>query len=842
MDAGHDGRIDQLFERALDIDGPERERWLDRECAGEPALRREVERLLALAGGDDDLVAPVRAFAAEAIEAAEGGGLGPGETLGAYTVVGRLGHGGMGDVLLAERTDGSFEKRVAIKILPSAASSPEAVARFEQERRILGRLSHPHIAHLLDGGVDRRGLPYLVLEYVEGEPIDRYCDRRSAPLEERLRLVVEIAAALQDAHRNLVVHRDIKPSNVLVTGDGDVKLLDFGIAKLLDESLDRGLTRTDGRPMTPTYASPEQVNGAPITTASDVYQLGLLLYELVTGLRPQASRTSSLAELVELVCRHEPAPPSRAALADGEPSAVERAALRGTTPARLARRSRRDLDAIVARALAKEPERRYAAVTDLAADLERYLEGRPVRARRASFGYRLRKWVRRNAALAAAAGVAALLTLGYAVAVTLQARVIERQRARAELEAGKAAEVESFVLGLFESADPEVSGGREVTARELLERGSERVDRELAGQPEIQARMWSALGEIEGQLGLLGEGRALLERALELQIRLYGERHLEVAESLARLGQIDRLGGDWSASREALERSLAIRRALGEGDSVGHARTLAALGIAEHTLGNKERAEELFRASLEIHRRRGSPAGIAVGLNNLGGLLADRGDHRGAEATFREALELNRRVYGDRHPRVALNLTNISFALRRQGRAAQAVAPLAEAVAIDREVYGGDHVIVARLLAVLGIARQEAGDLVGAEECFAEALPVLAARLPAGSTKLADARLGLGQLRIRQGRFAEAEPIVRRALAAHRAALGPKHLRVGRALVWLGRSLAGQGRDEEAIDAWCEGLPLLSEGLDAALIEETRAELDRRGVAPVAPSGATAGS
>ncbi|HSM15348.1 MAG TPA: serine/threonine-protein kinase, partial [Thermoanaerobaculia bacterium] len=552
MEPDRDARIDQLFEQALDLPEARRGAWLAEQCGGDEALRAEVERLLELAGGEvDGLLGPVRAFASEIVEGSEEG-ISIGDEIGAYTIVGRLGRGGMGVVWLGERTDDAFDHRVAIKVLAGVRSSSEAVRRFEQERRILARLKHPHIAHLVDGGVDRRGLPYLVLEHVEGEPVDVYCDRHRLPIEQRIRLVVEIATALQAAHRSLVVHRDIKPSNLLVTAEGDVKLLDFGIAKLLDPELeDADLTDLDGRPMTPTYASPEQVNAEPITTASDVYQLGLLLYELVTGRRPQAARTSSLAELVELVCRHEPMPPSRAVVAAEEGDETERsAALRGSTPARLARRFRPDLDAVVARALAKDPEQRYETAAELAADLERFLGGRPVHARRATFGYRASKWLRRNAALAAAGGVAALLTVGYAVAVTIQARAIDRQRVRAEVEAAKAAEVERFVLGLFQSSDPEQSLGREVTARELLERGTEQAERELAGQPEVQARLWSALGEIHGELGEIDEACDLVRRALAQQLALPGDHRREIADSRQRLGMLERSLGNWPAARE----------------------------------------------------------------------------------------------------------------------------------------------------------------------------------------------------------------------------------------------------------------------------------------------------
>jgi serine/threonine-protein kinase len=837
MGPNRDARVDQLLERALELDAPARTAWLAIECAGDDALRHEVEQLVELSAREvDDLIAPVRALAADVVES-DDGGLGPGERIGSWTVVDRIGRGGMGVVHLAERADGSFEKRVAIKVLPNAASSREAVLRFEQERRILGRLSHPHIAQLVDGGVDARGLPYLVLEYVEGEPVDVWCDRRRAPIDQRLRLVVEIATALQAAHRNLVVHRDIKPSNLLVTAEGDVKVLDFGIAKLLDpDSEDAALTRTDGRPMTPTWASPEQVAGAPITTASDVYQLGLLLYELTTGLRPQASRTSSLAELVDLVCRHEPLAPSRAVLVDaGDASAGHRAELRASTPAKLARRLRPDLDAIVACALAKEPDRRYASAAALAEDLERFLDGRPVRARRATLGVRAGKWIRRNPGLAAAGALAALLTVGYAVAVTLQARAIERQRQRAEVEAAKAAEVERFVLGLFESSDPGVALGREVTARELLERGVERIDSDLAGQPEVQARLWSALGEIHGNLDLVAEGRELVERALDQQRRLDGGRHPEVAASLRRLGTLLVAEDRAPEAVAALEQSLALRRELDGPDAPELARTLAALGAARRRAGDLGGAERDYLESLEIHRRRQDLEGIAAGLTNLGALYYSRHDLARAAEYDRQALELHRRLHGEHHPSTATSLTNLGMVTRRAGQIDAGIELLARALELHRELYGEDHFNTLWTAVELAMARMQKEDLAGADEILGSVAPKLMSRLGPSDVRSSDVALGFGQLRARQERFAEAESLLATAETGLVARFGAHHVRVARARLWLGRSLAGQGRHADAAALWRRALEALPEGDPAT--DKLRAEIERAaGEAGTTPS------
>ncbi len=829
MDPKRLAEIDALFAAALELAPEERERFLARRCAGDEALRREVAALLAQSGeGVEALVAPVRAFAGGLPASADE--LEPGTTIGAWRVLAPLGRGGMGAVYLGERSDGAFAQRGAIKILPSAASTPQAIARFELERRILAGLSHPHIAHLIDGGVDPRGLPYLVLEHVAGRPVDAHCDERRASVEERLRLVIEIARAVSAAHRNLVVHRDLKPSNVLVTAEGVVKLLDFGIAKLIDpERGDPALTAVEARPMTPSFASPEQVRGEPITTASDVYQLGLLLYELLTGRRPQAATSGSLAELVEIVCEREPPPPSRAVLAaGGERPAAELAARRQSTPARLAKRYRGDLDAVVARALEKDPERRYGSAAELGADLERCLGGLPVHARRPTLGYRAGKFLRRHLAASIAAGLALALSFAYAVGVTLQARAIERQRQRAEIEAAKASEVERFVRGLFESSDPGVARGHEVTARELLERGVARIDRDLAGQPEVQARLWGTLGEIHGSLDLVREGRTLVERALEQQRRLYGERHPEVADSYHRLGVLERLGDDVEGAVAALERAVALRRELLARDSPQLAESLAALGEAQRRGGDLAGAEASYRESLAIRERRGDREGIAASLSSLSALGYSRRDYAGAEALERRALAIHLEMHGEDHPETAMSRLNLAMTLRRQGRVEAAIPLLESSLATHRAVYGPDHFTTSWTQVELAMAFQQTAALDRAEAGLAEVYPRLVAKLGAGDARTADVAVGFGQLRVRQKRYVEAEPLLRAALETLAERYGPDHYRLGSGQLWLGRCLSGQGRRAEAIAAWRAGLALLRPGIDEQLIRDFRAELAPR--------------
>jgi serine/threonine-protein kinase len=825
--------IDALFEEALELSGPARERRLAERTVGDPELRSEVEALLACAERSvAGLLEPVRSFAVQ-VGASAAEEPAPGEVVGAYRLTRRLGEGGMGVVFLAERVDGSFERQVALKLLPAAGADRESIRRFEQERRILARFGHPKIARLLDGGVDRRGLPYLVMEHVEGLPIDRHADERRLPIEARIALLVEVAEAVQAAHRNLIVHRDLKPSNVLVTAAGEVKLLDFGIAKILDP--DRGdpaiaeLTQLERRALTPSYASPEQVNGEPVSTASDVYQLGLLLYELLTGLRPQAATTSSLAELVELVCRREPTPPSRAVADAGDyEGSLHRAETRATTPAKLARRLRGELDAIVARAVAKAPAERYATPSDLAADLVRYLERRPVKARPASLAVRARKWVRRNAAVTALGAAVLVAVVGYAVTVTVQSRALDRQRVRAEREAATAKAVEQFLTELFTASDPQNTTKRDFTAQELLQRGIERVDAELASEPAVQARLWSALGQIERRRGNTDVARQLLGRALERQRELFGEENAEYALTLVRYSVLHRQGGERQRGREMLERGIELLRRNARPNSGDLAFALAELGNTKLNAGELAGAEAAFREGLAIHRANGAEGGISIQQGNLGKILLERGDVVGAERHLRESVAAKKRIYGAHGPRVAIGLFDLSSALKRQGRFEEALAVAREAAAIDRDLWGAGHAEYAADLNRIGELEQELGRLAESEATLDEALRILEALPEPPAMDLGDAEVAKGQIRVRQGRFAEGEALLRQGLARLESHYGPdaRNLRVP--LLWLGRSVAPRGRKDEAIAIWKRAAAIRPD-----LVDSTRArlveELERAG-------------
>jgi eukaryotic-like serine/threonine-protein kinase len=423
-----------------------------------------------------------------------------GQVLGSWSLRRRLGGGGMSDVYLAERI-GDYSHQVAVKLVRPGLVSRADHNRLRAERQILARLNHRNIARLLDGGTTADGIPYLVMEYVDGERIDLYCDRYRLTLSERLSLFRGVCSAVHAAHQNLVIHRDLKPSNILVTRDRTLKLLDFGIAKLIEvrESAHTvALTKADVRLFTPGHASPEQVRGELITTATDIYLLGVLLYELLAGRKPFEMRDVRLAEMELIICNQSPPLPSavvnpRNTSALDMPRLESVADARGTNPVRLRRELLGDLDNIVMKALRKEPERRYTSADELAADLRRYETGQPVIARRDTWRYRSSKFVRRHAMAVAASSAIVLLLAALAATMTFQAHRVSQERAVAERERSRSEETARFLAGLFEIADPSEAQGKEITARQILERGALRIQHELKDSPETQANLMETI-------------------------------------------------------------------------------------------------------------------------------------------------------------------------------------------------------------------------------------------------------------------------------------------------------------------------------------------------------------
>jgi serine/threonine-protein kinase len=797
-------RVESVLDRALELPTSDVGAFLDAQCAGNPDLRAEVEALLSAdrnAGGFLERPATELALAWMDLPADSLVDTGPdrsGQRIGAWRITREVGRGGMGAVYRAERADGQYDQTVALKIVKRGLDTDEILRRFLRERRILARLDHPHIARLVDGGVTPDGLPWFAMEFVEGRPLTTWCDERRATVAERLRLFRAVCEAVQYAHRNLIVHRDLKPSNIFVTDAGEVKLLDFGIARLIrDESADETLTLAGPQVLTPRYAAPEQLRGDTATTATDLYGLGVVLYELLAGARPHAEVTR-FDELREAILHREPLPPSRV-------RPEWHRAIAG------------DLDNIVLLTLRKEPQQRYATVEALLDDLDRFRDGLPVRATPPSARDRATKFVRRNrAAVIAVAAVAIGLVVGLVAAmwqVVAAALVVASlagalavslwQTRAARREARKAAEVKRFLLDVFEVSDPSQSRGQSVTARELLDRGAQRIERELEGQPALRAEMLGALGEVYVKLGLYEPGLALVERELGLLASLPRTRPEVRALALRRRGNLLTLKGDLEGAEVALREAVALRRANGGETSADYAEDLDQLAAVLRPRGRLAEAEQRIAESHAIRVRRfgGRSPEVAVSLNNLAVMAREGGRFDEAEARYRESLDIRRSTLPPDHPDVASTLVNVVALQRQTGRFREAESLARESLALHRKLYGEDHAFTAgaaNALAsvLLKLARYEEAEqvlrdvLAYWERHEGRAHPNAVATL----NNLASALLGRGEL-------ANAEALQREAVEGWRSGFGSDHLYYAAGLLNLAVILRERGAFDEAESA-----------------------------------------
>ena len=802
--------VERAFDGALDQPEEARAAWLLARWPDDAALRDEVAAMLeahARPGGllDVDVGASMRARADARVR---------GRRIGPYRLQRELGRGGMGVVYLAERDDGAYRQQVAIKLLRSSPEADEVHERFLAERQILASLAHPNVAQLLDGGVTDGQLPYLVMEYVDGLPITEHCDRHRLGLRARLALFQRVCEVVHHAHQNLVIHRDLKPSNVYVTVDGHVKLLDFGIAKLLSPDVVGAKppeTTSTTRLMTPDYASPEQVRGEALTTASDVYALGVVLYELLSGHRPYRVGNATPAELQAAVCDREPPLPSASVdrtetvvHADGThrtiaPATV--AAARGGSPEWLRRELRGDLDDIVMMALRKERERRYGSADMLAADLQRYLDGLPVMAHRDSRWYRARKFLRRHRVEAAAGFLVAASLVGGVAVASMQARLARQERDRAadamhlaEQSRGEAEEVTRFLLELFAAGDPGQPGYAEISARDLLRQGEQRAAQ--LGQPLVRARMEEAIGRVYVSRGELGRAHALLERALAARTATLGDTNLVVAGTRALLADVLRRQGRYPEAEAQATTSLAVRRAVQGADHPDVAASLHQLAGLAIYRGDLAGAERFARQALALRVRAlgAEDSLVATSLTDVGAILARRGHADSAERIYEEVIALRRRVHGDRHPYVAQAIKRLAD-FRSDYRRAYASADSLYRAAIDIQVetLGAGSAAVADSRSNLALALMYRGRHAEAESLHALALGAMRRLYGPENARVAEFMSRTAGLLRARGRLAEAESVQREAVAMYARLLGPRHTIVAGALGGLADLLLERG-------------------------------------------------
>ena len=864
-------RLQAIFHELLDAPPGERTARLDA-ATDDPALRAEVLALIEAhdSGGRLDSIA-------EGIGAVGAGAPDPLPPLpahhrvGRYAVLRKIARGGMGAVYLAERADGQFESTVALKILRRDMESEELRRRFLAERQILARLNHPNIARLLDGGLTDEGSPYFVMEHVEGVPLDDYCDLHRLTVRERLRLFRTVCGVVEHAHRSLVVHRDLKPSNILVTEAGTVKLLDFGIAKVLDPDhfpVETSRTVTGVRLLTPEFASPEQLRGDPVTTASDVYQLGLILHALLTGRLPTRTAEGSTP-------RPDPAPPvDRPSATIREPGRHEAtedgatdtaiAAARRTTPDRLRRMVEGDLDNIVLRALREEPDRRYGSVQQLSDDVRRHLEGLPVTARPERLGYLAVKFVRRHWAGVAAAATVVLALLAVAAAAHLHAERVARERDRAR-------QVTRLLLEMFEAAGPTVARGDTLTVAAVLEQGADRIVTGLQDDPRLQATMLGTIAAVYQDLGDWAAGLAHARTAHELRATVLGPDHRETVASLVQLSALHTMLGapDSGAvyGRRALERAehyrgnralLAARAAGG----TGHAHQV--LGDVDGARAHQERAIAIARAIPGDSAR----LDLALFLNNLAWIHENRQQPDRALAALREALAIREALLEPDHPRLQTTLGGLGAMLLRHGRLAEADSILTRHLALVRRIYppghsaiAGAHHSYARVLTrkgeldgaerhlrgalagfreadgdrSVGVAQtlndlglflhHRRGDPGGAEQAFREAAAVFADLRGPRDPWTAVVEGNLGVALHGQDRYAEAATVLARSVAALEASYAADSPLLAAPLVHYGSVLTHLGRVGEAEPTLQRAAAIAETAGDSATVRRTEVAL-----------------
>jgi eukaryotic-like serine/threonine-protein kinase len=823
--------LSPYLDEALEIAGDDRAAWLASIHARDSALAADLHTILA-----QHRVVHESRFLEHAVLDPSTAAMQSlaGQIVGPYRLISPIGQGGTGSVWLAERCDGRFHGRAAVKLLNIALVGRAGEERFRREGTILARLRHPRIAHLIDAGVSPTGQPYLVLEHVDGQSIDRYCDERALAIEARLRLFLEVLEAVAHAHANLIVHRDIKPANVLVSNDGQVKLLDFGIAKLIERDTAWGvtrageasaLTREGGAALTPEYAAPEQLSGGAVTTATDVYALGVLLYVLLSGQHPAGGALQSPATLIRAIVDAEPQRVSDAVASQTVPhEALSRHARQcGTTSSRLRRVLRGDLDTIVAKALKKNAAERYSSVTALADDLRRFLRHEPISARPDTLHYRTARFVQRHVRGITMSAAVVLLLSGSTAFYTTRLSI---ERDRAQREATKAAKVSEVLTGILLGADPIANRATPagLTVRGLLDAGAEQAQKELVGNAEAQAEIFTILGRLYRRYGAFDKAQHLLEQALESGQNVFGPEHVRVAQTLNDLGVLLTEKADYATAERNLEQALVMRRKLLGSEHADVAVTLVELGRVYQDLGFTERAESLLREALAIRRKvlgdehretavslsgvgsvlrlRGDLAGAelllrqslelnqktrgadhpnsGMGMHDLGLIAATRGDYSSALSLFRQTLEIHRKAVGDKHPNVAMALNSIARVLVLQGQYDNAAISLHEALDIARPALGSDHQLVA--IYTINLASVQ-----------------LARRAPAA----AEALLREG-LRIR-ARAPGLVPSRRRTFLEDDWSLGATKSLLGAALVGLGRYDEAEGvllearRDLEAL-------------------------------------------
>lgn len=825
----HDlSRLQALFDEAVELQGEAREAFIDEACGDDASLREALEALL-----DADAkqtLKPDFSLDGQVTGDLELDAQLEGTELGAYRLLRRIGAGGMGTVFLAERADGAFERQVAVKVVRRGMDTEQVLQRFLAERQILSRLDHPNIAALLDAGVTPDGRPYLVMEYVDGVPITEYCDTHRLSIAERLDLFRDVCRAVHHAHRNLVVHRDLKPSNILVTEDGTVKLLDFGIAKLLDDSQDAQLTRTGMQALTPAYASPEQLTGEAITTGTDVYALGVVLYELLAGRRPYEAVRTPEEMRAQVLSGDAPRPSTAITRVPGDAEGREGAqtletisASRSVPPGRLRQALSGDLDTICLMAIRREPSERYGSAAQLGDDLGRHLQGQPVQAQPPSLGYRVGKFMRRHRAGVATMAVVVLAFAGLIAFYTWQ---LQQERDAALSQQARAEAVTDFLIDLFYEADPYQARGEDVTARQILEAGRAGVD-DLADQPELQATMKAVLGQVYYTLGNSPVADEMLRDAFAFQ---QNDGGLDAADSRLVIGFIEQDRGDYEAAAESLDYVYEQRvAALGPvHESVREA--IGAQAFLQETLANYDKAAELHERNFAMTQELFPEDDIVLAQahSELGGFYHTQDRTAEAETLLRDGIAMMERLYADGHPLTGKMMRQLGELLRDVSRFEESEPYLLGAIDMQTKMLGADNYEVGVSWNALSQLYSKTGRNAEALEANQTMIGILETVFDGPNPGLGAAYNNLAYMLADEGRYDEAIDYFDQSLGVMDALeFPPDHL--NRTFPTSGKAevLVMLGRPEEAEPLWRDMLVIRLEvlGGEHRLTNEMRSDL-----------------
>ncbi|MDZ7758192.1 tetratricopeptide repeat protein [Rhodohalobacter sp.] len=780
------------FDALFDLSESEKKKRLETLREENPQLYKDLKHLLELTensqnfleeGRDKYLNSLYKDLASESVLETEEEFM-P-RKVGRYKLLKPIGRGGMGNVYLAERADGLFERKTAIKFVRTELNNSEVKKRFNREKKIQASLDHPSIARLYDASTDEHGVPFLVMEYVDGQPITTYSDENNLSVRQRVELFISVCQAVQYAHQNLIIHRDLKPSNILVNPEGECKLLDFGIAKLLDQNGDLPeLTRSGQQYFSMKYAAPEQIQNGPVNTLTDVYSLGVLLYKLLTGSLPYTiTEQTTYGEFERKIC-DDPVP---------KPSSVVRKSKD------LYRQLKGDMDNIILKALEKSPDRRYRSAEALSDDLKRYLDNLPVSARPVGIVYRSRKFIQRNKKISSFAALLLIIIISGLYYHTTEIRkerdIAKIQRDLAELEAAKTARVSEFVVGLFEQSDPYSSSGKELTVGSLLAQGRDRIET-LDEAPLVQAEMYMVLARVYRSLAehetahnLSGQALSLLEEQASPDSVSLANAWTMRAYTLSSLGRYNEAE---EAHRQALElTSPENKPALAE--------RLNNLGLALFSLGQLDESQELLEEALTLRRAElPESAELAASLNNLALVLAAQDKREEAEPLYRSALEMRRSVLGDEHPTTTYSMTNLATLLDQMNRLEEAEAGYREALRIRRNIFGDDHPAVASVLYQIGWLQSRRGELEQARIHLEEALEIRSRVLGPDHPSTAVILNAAAVVARDMGEVDQAEQWLRRALSIYRSVFGDSHHDIALVLANMGQTMQVKGNSAEA--------------------------------------------